>query len=62
MEGAVRDRLLAVLVAVVWGLNFPVTALALEHFPPLLLVAVRFTLLAVPTLLFVPRPPVPCGR
>ena len=54
-----RDRLLAGLVAVVWGLNFPATALALEHFPPLFMVALRFTLLAVPTLIFVPRPQVP---
>ncbi|WP_083403814.1 EamA family transporter [Curtobacterium sp. MCBA15_001] len=57
-----RDRFLALLVAVVWGLNFPATALALEHFPPFLLAAVRFTLLAVPTLLFVPRPKIPFGR
>ena len=49
-------------VAVVWGLNFPATALALEHFPPFLLAAVRFTLLAVPTILFVPRPRIPFGR
>jgi len=54
-----RDRLLALVVAVCWGVNFPMTALALEHFPPLLLVALRFALLAVPTLLFVPRPPIP---
>lgn len=54
-----RDRLLALLVAVCWGLNFPATALALEHFPPLLMVAVRFALIAVPTLVFVPRPAVP---
>jgi O-acetylserine/cysteine efflux transporter len=51
-----RDRLLAVLVAVCWGLNFPATALALDHFPPFFLVAFRFALIAVPTLLFVPRP------
>jgi O-acetylserine/cysteine efflux transporter len=51
-----RDRLLAVIVAVCWGLNFPATALALEHFPPLFLVALRFALIAIPTLLFVPRP------
>ena len=57
-----RDRLLALLVAVCWGLNFPVTAIALEHFPPFLLVAVRFTLLAVPTVLFVPRPQIPWIR
>jgi O-acetylserine/cysteine efflux transporter len=53
-----RDRLLAVLVAVVWGLNFPAIALALEQFPPFFLVAVRFALIAVPTLLLVPRPDV----
>ena len=54
----VRDRLLALVVAVCWGLNFPATALALQHFPPLLMVAVRFTLLAIPTLVFIPRPQV----
>jgi O-acetylserine/cysteine efflux transporter len=51
-----RDRLLAVIVAVCWGLNFPATALALEHFPPFFLVALRFALIAIPTVLFVPRP------
>jgi O-acetylserine/cysteine efflux transporter len=53
-----RDRLLALLVAVCWGLNFPATALALQHFPPLFMVALRFTLVAVPTVLFIPRPAV----
>ena len=54
-----RDQLRALLVAVVWGLNFPATAVALEHFPPLLMVALRFALVAVPALLLVPRPQVP---
>ena len=54
-----RDRLLAALVAVLWGVNFPATELALGHFPPFLMVAVRFGLLAVPTILFVPRPTIP---
>jgi O-acetylserine/cysteine efflux transporter len=54
-----RDRLLACLVAVCWGVNFPATALALEHFPPLFLVALRFSLVALPALLLVPRPAVP---
>jgi len=54
-----RDQLRALLVAVVWGLNFPATALALEHFPPMLMVALRFTLVAVPALILVPRPQVP---
>jgi O-acetylserine/cysteine efflux transporter len=55
----IRDRLLAVLVAVCWGVNFPATTIALEHFPPLFMVALRFALVAVPALLFVPRPKVP---
>ncbi|MFY0406663.1 EamA family transporter [Solicola sp. PLA-1-18] len=51
-----RDRLLAVTVAVAWGLNFIAIDQALTHFPPFLLVAVRFTLMAVPTILLVPWP------
>jgi O-acetylserine/cysteine efflux transporter len=54
-----RDRLLAGLVALIWGLNFPAIHLSLEQFPPFFLVALRFALLAVPTVLFVPRPGVP---
>jgi len=54
-----RDRLLAVLVAVCWGVNFPATEYALQHFPPLFLVAARFALVALPTILLVPRPRVP---
>lgn len=51
-----RDRTLALIVAVLWGLNFPATAIALRHYPPLLMAAVRFTLLTIPTVLFIPRP------
>lgn len=47
-----RHRLLALLVAVIWGVNFIATGLALERVPPLLMVA----LLAIPTILFIPRP------
>lgn len=54
-----RDRLLALMVAVLWGINFPATALALEHFPPISMVALRFALVAIPTLIFIPRPDVP---
>ncbi|WP_432205892.1 EamA family transporter [Cellulomonas sp. ICMP 17802] len=54
-----RDRLLAALVAVCWGLNFPAIHLSLEQFPPFFLVALRFTLIAVPTVLLVPRPTAP---
>ncbi len=54
-----RDRLLALLVAVTWGLNFPAIHLTLQQFPPFLAVALRFAVIAVPTLLLVPRPRVP---
>lgn len=55
----VRHRLIAVAVAVIWGVNFLAIHASLGSFPPFLLVAVRFTLLAIPTLLLVPRPQVP---
>ncbi len=54
-----RDRLLALVVAVVWGVNFPATAFALRQFPPLFMVSLRFALVAVPALIFIPRPRVP---
>ncbi|MDR7253659.1 O-acetylserine/cysteine efflux transporter [Nocardioides sp. BE266] len=54
-----RHRLLAALVAVCWGLNFLAIDASLQHFPPFFLVALRFALLAVPTMLFVPFPTVP---
>lgn len=54
-----RDRMLALVVALLWGVNFTAIHLSLEQFPPFFLVALRFTLLAVPTILLVPRPDVP---
>lgn len=54
----ISHRLLAALVAVLWGVNFLAIHASLEHFPPLFLVALRFALIAVPTLLLVPRPDV----
>ncbi len=54
-----RHSLLAVTVAVLWGANFIAIHASLEVFPPLLCSALRFLLLAVPTLLLVPRPQVP---
>lgn len=54
-----RDRLLAGLVAVLWGLNFLAVGVGLEHFPPFFLAALRFLVLAVPVVLFVPWPRVP---
>lgn len=54
-----RDRLLACSVAVLWGVNFLAIHVSLEHWPPLLLAAVRFLVIAVPAVLLVRRPPVP---
>ncbi|WP_016699754.1 EamA family transporter [Actinoalloteichus spitiensis] len=54
-----RHCLLALSVAMAWGLNFVAISVALEHFPPLFLVALRFAVVAVPTVLFVPAPGVP---
>ena len=53
-----RHVLLALTVAVLWGVNFVAIHASLDQFPPLFLVALRFALLAVPTLLLVPRPQV----
>lgn len=51
-----QHRLLAALVAAIWGFNFLAIDASLAHFPPMLLVALRFALIAVPTVLLVPRP------
>ena len=53
-----RDRLLAALVAALWGANFLAIHVGLQHFPPLFLAALRFAVIALPTVLFVPRPQV----
>ena len=50
-----RDRLLAALVAALWGANFLAIHVGLQHFPPLFLAALRFAVIALPTVLLVPR-------
>ncbi|MFQ6145964.1 EamA family transporter [Streptomyces seoulensis] len=50
--------LLAVLVAAVWGVNFTVIEIGLDHFPPLLFSALRFLVAALPAVFFVGRPKV----
>ncbi|MEU8818204.1 EamA family transporter [Actinoplanes sp. NPDC048796] len=54
-----RDIGIAVAVTAVWGFNFVVIETGLDHFPPLLFNALRFTLAAFPAVLFVGRPQVP---
>ncbi len=49
-------RALAVLVTIIWGVNFVVIDEGLRDVPPLLLTALRFVACAVPLVFFVPRP------
>ncbi|HTJ63005.1 MAG TPA: EamA family transporter [Alphaproteobacteria bacterium] len=53
----IGDILLALVAMILWGLNFAVAKLALAEFPPILLAALRFTLVAAVLLPFCPRPP-----
>ena len=47
---------LAAFIAVIWGVNFVVSAIFVDHMPPMLFAAVRFVLVIFPAILFVPRP------
>lgn len=49
---------LAALVAALWGVNFVVIEIGLDHFPPLLFSALRFLVAALPAVFFVGRPKV----
>lgn len=54
-----RDIFLALLVVVVWGLNFVAIKWGVEAMPPLLLTGLRYSLAALPAVFFVKRPQVP---
>jgi O-acetylserine/cysteine efflux transporter len=54
-----KDGLLALLVVVVWGLNFVVIKVGLHNMPPLMLAGLRFMLVAFPAIFFVARPKIP---
>jgi O-acetylserine/cysteine efflux transporter len=54
-----RDLVLALVVIVVWGVNFAVIKVGVAGVPPLLLGALRFMLAAFPALLFLRPPKVP---
>ena len=51
-----RHLLLALLVMAVWGSNFVVIRIGLDHLPPLLFAALRFSVAFLPAALFL-RPP-----
>ena len=54
------DVCIAVMVAVIWGLGFVASRIALDELPPELMTTLRFAIAAVPCL-FVRRPRVPWG-
>ncbi|MGB2701185.1 MAG: EamA family transporter, partial [Candidatus Phosphoribacter baldrii] len=51
-----RDRLFALAVVTVWGLNFVVIDWGLPGVPPLVFVTMRFILVVFPAVFFVRRP------
>ncbi|MBD8514103.1 EamA family transporter [Photobacterium sp. WH77] len=51
-----RDMVLALLVVVIWGVNFSVIKIGLETLPPILFSALRFAVVAVPAVFFIPFP------
>lgn len=54
-----KDFLLAILVVIVWGANFTVIKLGLGGVPPMLLITLRFTLVAFPAVFFIKPPKIP---
>jgi len=54
-----RHLLLGLLVALIWGVNFVAIDLGLRDTLPLVLVALRFALVAVPLVFLVPKPDAP---
>ncbi|MCL8249861.1 EamA family transporter [Aeromicrobium fastidiosum] len=53
---SLKHSLLAVGVMLLWGANFVVIDEGLDGVPPLLFLAMRFVLVAIPLVFFVPRP------
>ncbi|WP_417323403.1 EamA family transporter [Deinococcus navajonensis] len=56
---AARSLGLALLITLIWGVNFVVIKWSVADAPPLLVAALRFLIAAVPAVWFVPRPAVP---
>lgn len=54
-----RDKLLALAIVIVWGVNFVVIKVGLQGMPPLLLAGLRFAFVVFPAIFFVKRPNLP---
>jgi len=55
---SLRHVLLALAIVFVWGTNFVVIRIGLNALPPLLFASLRFTLVLLPAVFFLPRPQV----
>lgn len=51
-----QDILLAILVVMIWGINFSFIKIGLEELPPILFSALRFAIVAIPAVFFIPFP------
>lgn len=51
-----KDFILALMVVIIWGANFTVIKLGLGGVPSMLLVAIRYTLVAIPAVFFIKKP------
>lgn len=51
-----RSLILALLITLIWGVNFVVIKVSVSEAPPLLVAALRFALAALPAVFFIPRP------
>ncbi|MDB5615005.1 MAG: acetylserine transporter [Devosia sp.] len=58
---SLRDLLLALLVVLIWGLNFVFIKWGVAEVPPLLLTGLRYLCAALPMVFFVKRPKVKIG-
>ena len=55
----ITHQLLALFVTLIWGTNFVFIDVGLEQVPPFIFASLRFALMALPLVFFLPRPKVP---
>jgi O-acetylserine/cysteine efflux transporter len=51
-----KSILLAIIVVLIWGINFSVIKFGLEELPPILFSSLRFFIVAIPAVFFIPFP------
>ncbi len=59
---SLRHFLLAIAVVAVWGTNFVVIRIGLDHLPPLFFATLRFVFALLPAVFFLRRPAVSWGN